>query len=129
MPWNEDFTFKIIVQILNQNGIDMKHSRSTTEGYQAAELREAPLNNRSGRSSLPSSTGTPISKSSLITSDPETPSDAVNERDQEIQEEKIHDVSERNDTMHNPAMEIGKSYVVTVDNENEIKMPQENPNK
>lgn len=50
-----------------------------------------------------------------ITSDPETPSDEVNERNQEIQEEKIHDVSERNDTMHNPAMEIGKSYVVTTE--------------
>lgn len=50
-----------------------------------------------------------------ITSDPETPSDEVNERDQEIQEEKIHDVSEKNDTMHNPAMNIGKSYVVTTD--------------
>lgn len=110
----------------------MKHSRSRTKGYQANGLHEAALNNRGGRSSLPSSIGTtrePISKSSLITSDPETPSDAVNERDQEIQEEKIHDVSERNDTIHNPAMEIGKSYVVTVDNENEIKMPQENPNK
>lgn len=121
----------------------MKNSRtiSRPEGYQANDLHEASLNT-SRRGEVPQTIGsTGEMPSRSINADPDTPADAVNERDQEIQEEKIHDISEENDTMHNPDMELGKSYAVTSDEEDEndaqkqlindddIEKPEENPNK
>jgi hypothetical protein len=67
------------------------------------------------RTATPTSIGSTGDAATDAVTDNETPSDSVRERNQGIQEEKIRDVSERNDTMHNPAMEIGKSYAVTTD--------------
>ena len=96
-------------------------TRSSTEGYQANGLHEATMNSASRGSKVPlGSTQEPTQTSSTDTS--------VLEREDKIQEDKIDDVAQENDTMHNPDMEIGKSYAVTSDDDT-MDSPDKNPNE
>lgn len=103
----------------------MKRTRtiSRPEGYQANGLHEATLNSK-----IRGKTAAPIGSTTEPTETPKADTKVMSKEDK-IQEDKIDDISQENDTMHNPDMGMKPLNQQTNESDDDMESPEENPNK